>query len=225
MEIIIPLSANTNWGYNTRNEDLFIKSGTELYNYIHRKGASLLTKIVDSSELQQIGKAFSYFARFVDNGYNANSVSAENAFYCLAKSVKLGNFYAAPELYNLINDRYVLLIDKLVYTMIRDIQDNSQVPIPPNYIFGFGSPTENPDARNEAKNLIPFLKFYIISQFYDIEKNETRMPSDIIEYSKSSVSSDLGILAKKSDPGKSIKMGEKYFNYMINEIEETLSNY
>ena len=186
METILTLATSVNWGYNTKDQSLFVKSATDLYNYLHRNGANKLTQISDTSALQQIGKAFSYFARAVDNGYNANSVCAENAFYCLAKSVKLGNFYAAPELYNLVCQRSELLIDKLIYAHIRDIQIN-QPELSITRLWGFGNPTQNPDARADAERMVPYLRFYIISQFYDISKDETLMPSDIIEYSKSSV--------------------------------------
>lgn len=51
------------------------------------------------------------------------------------------------------------------------------------------------------------------------------MPSDIIEYSKSSVASDLERLSTKAYPKEWLSKGEEYFNYMIEEIEDTLSKY
>jgi len=221
MEKILNLARNVNWGYNTRNKELFIDSATNLYNYVQKNGANKLSYCEDSGQIQAIGKAFSYFARFLDYGYNANSVAAENAYYCLAKSMKLGNYYAAPELYNLLEERFDLLLDKLVVVRLFFFQQrNPNTPI--SHICGFGNPIHNPEARSDAQTILPHMRYYIITQFYDIESNKTLMPSDLIEYSQEKVSTDILGMSEKADLSSFINTGKEYFEKVYEEIEDTV---
>ena len=99
METLLGLSANVNWGYNTRNTSLLLDSSAKLFNYVlpQNKGGQILLQLEGQGDTQVVGAAFSYGAIMFDNGDpSVNSVMAENAFYCLAKSIKAGNNYAAP---------------------------------------------------------------------------------------------------------------------------------
>jgi hypothetical protein len=222
MNEILNLARGVNWNYSTRNKELFINSANQLYNYVSHRGAKLLTIFKETSDLQAIGKAFSYFARFIaDPNPNVNSVAAENAYYCLAKSVMSGNYYAAPELYNLVESDYELLIDKLVAARITNFKKtNPNTPI--GFVYGFGNPFKSQDAQSDARTILPHVRFYIISQFYDIKSNKTRMPNDIIEYSQSKVEADLLAMSKKHDLDSWLKGGKEYFEQVYYEIEETL---
>ena len=222
MENLINLAKNVNWGLNTRNKNLFLDSATQLYNYVQRTGASILTKLEDSGDFQAVGKAFSYNARFLDNGdLDINSVAAENGYYCMAKSIIAGNYFAAPELYNLLEQTPDLLMDKFISARMPDVQEMTGMPI----VMLYGNPHQSDDAKEEARKYIPYVKFYVISQFYDIKTNKTRMPEDIIEYSLDKVISDINQVLKDSSIEESLKIGKDYFNKVLKEIEKILLNY
>lgn len=222
MKNILDFAQNVNWGYNTRNNNLFINSASELFMYVQATGANKLTNLTNSSELQMVGKAFSYFARFLDSGdYNINSVAAENAYYCLAKSIRLNNYYAAPELYNLMVNQSELLIDKFVVVRIASFQrENPNTPF--SRVWGIGNPIKNPAAREDTKKILPHTRYFIISKFYDIEANKTLMPPDIIEYSQSLLDIDLLAISKKANIQSWLDTGKEYFENVFNEIEEAL---
>jgi hypothetical protein len=219
MENILNLSINTNWGFNTNNRSLFINSAQQLYNYVQRNGSRILTIIEDSGDLQAVGTAFCYSARFIDYGdIDINSVAAENAYYCLAKSAKQGNDFAAPKLYNLIKYNHELLMDKFISVRMLEIQKTLNLPIGMIY----GNPFENRDAREESLEIIPPLRFFIISIFYDIELNKTRIPEDMIDYSEEDILSDSNIIKETSSIAETLDIGEKYFERILNDIESTL---
>ena len=64
MENLLALARNVNWGFNTKNNELFTNSAFRLYNYAQRE-TKLLVEITDSGDLQTVGLAFSYNARFI----------------------------------------------------------------------------------------------------------------------------------------------------------------
>ena len=105
MENLLSFARSANWGYNDKNDELFFNSSINLYNYVAQKSAKILTTIEDTGDLQMVGCAFSYNARLISNGdLDINSVAAENAYYCLGKSIIKGNYFAAQELFNLIDN-------------------------------------------------------------------------------------------------------------------------
>ncbi|GET29742.1 hypothetical protein [Prolixibacter sp. SD074] len=219
METIINLAGGVNWGISTKNNTLFLDSATQLYNYMQQKGAYLLTQIEESGELQMIGKAFSYFARFLDNeDPDINSVAEENAFYCLSKSIKLDNYFAGPELYNLISGYSELLMDKFIAVRMSELQETKGIPV--NLVYG--NPYMNSKARIEAKKIIPFLKFYVRSTFFDIKMNKPRMPSDLIEYSLNKVVAYIESIYQYSSFDEGINIGGRYFEKVYSEMEDTL---
>lgn len=115
METLLGLSANVNWGYNTRNTSLLLDSSAKLFNYVlpQNRGGQILLQLEGQGDTQVVGAAFSYGAIMFDNGDpSVNSVMAENAFYCLTKSIKAGNNYAAPILLNMLEHNPDAIFDK-----------------------------------------------------------------------------------------------------------------
>ncbi|MDR1715059.1 MAG: hypothetical protein LBS20_04375 [Prevotella sp.] len=219
MDNILTLSRNTNWGFNTKDTRLFTNSAFQLYNYVQRNSTKLLTDMKDKVDLQIVGMAFYYSARFIDYGdMDVNSVAAENAYYCLAKSVKQGNYFAAPKLYNLIKYNPNLLMSKFIATRMSEIQKTQKLPIGMIY----GNPFNSKEAREESLKIILPLRIFIISKFYDIELNKTKMPKDMIEYSNEDIVSDLNEIIKYSSITEVLNIGEKYYEEVSNEIEDTL---
>lgn len=222
MENIFNLAGNVNWGLSTKNNSLFLNSANQLYNYVQSNGAYLLTEIEESENLQMVGKAFSYFARFLDNGDpDINSVAAENAYYCLGKSIKKGNYFAAPALYNLLDSSSELLIDKFISVRMPDVEKITGMPIGMLY----GNPHESIDAKEEASKYVPYLKFYIISKFYDIKLNRSLMPEDIIEYSNTKVNTDIKNMLAISSYENAMSIGQDYFERIFIETEDTLLSF
>lgn len=222
MDTVINLAQNTNWGLSTRNNDLFLNSAVELYKYVQKNGASILTNFSDSSELQVIGKAFSYFARFIDNGdLDINSVAAENSYYCLASSMMQNNFYAAPELFNLLDTKKELFSDKFKSVIFDDLQEYHQVPL--DVIIN--SPEQQITVLKEIEKIHPILIYYVISNFYNIDTNKTKMPEDIIEYSVDRVNKYISGLKSSSNVADTIKTGKLFFNKVHISIKDTLLNF
>lgn len=222
MENILNLAGNVCWGLSTRNNELFLNAANQLYNYVQANGAYLLTDIEETSNLQMVGKAFSYFARFIDNGDpDINSVAAENAYFCLGKSILKDNYFAAPELYNLLDSSSELLMDKFIPVRMAEIVKFTRMPIEMLY----GNPHESEEAKEEARKYIPHVKFYVISKFYDIKLNKSLMPEDIIEYSNLKVISHIKKMLESSTYESAITMGKDYFEKVYQETEMTLLNF
>lgn len=222
MENILNLAKNTNWGLSTRNQELFLNSANQLYNYVQNNGAYLLTEIEEDSDLQMVGKAFSYFARFINNGDpDINSVAAENAYYCLGKAITKGNYFAAPELYNLLDSSSELLMDKFISVRMAEVVKITRMPIEMLY----GNPHKSKEAKEEANKYVSYVRFYIITKFYDIKLNKTLMPEDIIEYSNLKVISHIKSMLESSSYEGAINIGRDYFEKIYQETEMTLLNF
>lgn len=152
-----------------------------------------------------------------------NSVAAENAFYCLAKSIINNNYFAAPELYNLLETSPALLLDKLVSVIISDIDEVSYGSW--RYTYGPENPYKNPSARRDGAKLLPFLKFFVNSRFYNIQEDRTLMPSDIIEYSSPNVKAVISNCLRDKTYQNCLQTGEDIFNKTYRECESTLLRY
>jgi len=221
MEKIKYLAKNVNWNFNSNNKELFVISAVEFFEYVQNVGAHFLIKFQESGELQSIGKAFSYFARFLESdNHNVNSIAAENAYYCLAKSIILGNYFAAPELYNLVESKPHLLLDKFVAARINVLKKHNPY-LPIGRMYGF-NPYQNPEAKEDARTIIPFIRYYIIAEFYDIKLNQTRMPQDLIEYSQRELDNDLHEIFQNPNIDSFLRTGKEYFETVYAEIEDTL---
>lgn len=158
METLLGLSANVNWGYNTRNTSLLLDSSAKLFNYVlpQNKGGQILLQLEGQGDTQVVGAAFSYGAIMFDNGDpSVNSVMAENAFYCLAKSIKAGNNYAAPILLYMLEHNPDAIFDKF-YEVEKSKCFGSLRAI---------SHSNSKEAvyRNKFCENIMYIKFYIIS--------------------------------------------------------------
>ena len=222
MKQILNLSMSVNWGYSTNNNDLFVNSATQLYNYVQSNGARLLTTISESSDLQMIGKAFSYLARFIDCGdIDISSVASENAYYCLSKSIINGNYYASQELFNLLHESSELLLSKFISARMKDIQKETGLPV----FVMYGNPLKTTEGKEEGRKIIPYVKFYIISKFYDIESNKSLIPTDMQHYSQSALNDNLQEISKIASYNKLIETGSEYFLKVYLEIKDTLMKY
>lgn len=224
METLLALSMKTNLGYNTNDQDLFLNSAIQLFNYVlpTQRGTKVLTLLEEQTHTQMVGKAFSRFARVFDNGDSTvNSVAAENAYYCLVKSIKAGNSFAAPELFNLLDSKPEAILDKFVETIFSNMMQMQRMMQYNRY----GDPHKNPIVINEAKEFVSYVKFYTISIFYDIKTNQLKISKDVFDSSLSKVLSTIEYVLSKKSYEEAITIGQTYFDRVYLENEETLLNY
>ena len=220
METLLGLSANVNWGYNTRNTSLLLDSSAKLFNYVlpQNKGGQILLQLEGQGDTQVVGAAFSYGAIMFDNGDpSVNSVMAENAFYCLAKSIKAGNNYAAPILLYMLEHNPDAIFDKF-YEVERSKCFGSLSTI---------SPSNSKEAvyRNKFCENIVYIKFYIISIFYDIREKRLLIPDDMLRSSMSKINSVIIMAMIKKGYEDAIKIGSDYFEKIYIEVNDTLLNF
>lgn len=220
METLLGLSANVNWGYNTRNTSLLLDSSAKLFNYVlpQNKGGQILLQLEGQGDTQVVGAAFSYGAIMFDNGDpSVNSVMAENAFYCLTKSIKAGNNYAAPILLYMLEHNPDAIFDKF-YEVERSKCFGSLSAI---------SPSNSKEAvyRNKFCENIVYIKFYIISIFYDIREKRLLIPDDMLRSPMSKINSVIIIAMRKKEYEDAIKIGSDYFEKIYIEINDTLLNF
>ena len=87
----------------------------DLYNLVYQNGGKTLINCPDSS-MKEIGMAYIKIAQLYKAGkqdWYVNSVSAENAFYCMVRYFKnTGDSSSLPYLYILLNENKDLLEDK-----------------------------------------------------------------------------------------------------------------
>jgi len=218
METIILLSRNTNWGFNTNDNELFLNSASQLYNYVQQNGSNSLMKIEDGGQLQTIGMAFYYSAHFIDyNDLDLNSVAAENAFFCLAKSVTKGNYFAAPKLYNLLNSKPELLLSK--YTSALRLFERKGKGLSNMYYNSL----QFLDKNKMINQLVACTRFYIITKFYCVETNKFLISEDIIDCPIKEVEAEIENMRENSFYNDARELGEVFFEELYNEILKTIS--
>lgn len=219
METLLGLSANVNWGYNTRNTSLLLDSSAKLFNYVlpQNRGGQILLQLEGQGDTQVVGAAFSYGAIMFDNGDpSVNSVMAENAFYCLTKSIKAGNNYAAPILLNMLEHNPDAIFDKF-YEVEKSKCFGSLRAI---------SHSNSKEAvyRNKfCENIMYINSIYTI--FYDIKRKKIMIPDDMLRSPMSKINSVIIIAMRKKEYEDAIKIGSDYFEKIYIEINDTLLNF
>ncbi len=216
METLLGLSTNVNWGYNTRNTSLLLDSSAKLFNYVlpQNKGGQILLQLEGQSDTQVVGAAFSYGAIMFDNGDSTvNSVMAENAFYCLVKSIKAGNTYAAPILLNMLEHNPNAIFDKFY-----EIENSNCL----GSIRAISPSHSKAVAYNKFCEYIVYIKFYIISIFYNIKENRLLIPNDMLRSPMDKINSVIKVAMEKMEYEKVIKIGSDYFEKIYIEVSDTL---
>lgn len=149
-----------------------------------------MLQLEGQGDTQVVGAAFSYGAIMFDNGDpSVNSVMAENAFYCLTKSIKAGNNYAAPILLNMLEHN-------------PDAISISSMRLEKSKCFGSlraisHSNSKEAVYRNKFCENIMYIKFYIISIFYDIREKRLLIPDDMLRSPMSKINSVIIIAMRK----------------------------
>lgn len=231
-EIIEELATQVNWGYNTRNTDLFFDSVDELYNRTLMMGWSKLMDL-QTNQLQCVGLAFAKIAiRIKHEQDTMPSVSAENAYYCLVRNYKeTSNRFVLPAVFSILQQPK-LLKDKLISATVHYLEKRDNLkPGYVGYILG-GNPYTSPNCeefRKECMDLGRNIQFYVLSKIADLNTSRYCLPSDIplLQPSDKEIKEFIG--AKNSIQGNDdqakITLGEEWMNRLFDECVQTLSKF
>ena len=79
--------------------------------------------------------------------------------------------------------------------------------------------------RNKFCENIMYIKFYIISIFYDLREKRLLIPDDMLRSPMSKINSVIIIAMRKKEYEDAIKIGSDYFEKIYIEINDTLLNF
>lgn len=229
---ITEIACQLNFARNTGNSALAGRLCTELYNEVSpnkQGGRSLLN--LPNGDCQSVGLAFTCMVLCYDFGDDdINSVAAENAFFCLARSLtETGNTFVAPAIFTILQTSPQLMKDKLISSWCSLAQ--KQVGMPIGLMLG-GNPFLDPrlnDFRQQAFDFKDDIMFYALSKFFDIEKMEFTIPTDLPYFlpKKSIIVSFLNKIKENQSYSKENFMNncEKHFVSVFEECKDTLKKY
>lgn len=227
---ISDIAANVNLQYNVGNKKVAAEILLTFYNIVQRGGGITLINL-PVNDCQSVGFAFTIMALNYDHGDDdINSVAAENAFYCLSKSfIETGNFFAVPALFRILSLRPELMRQKLISSWVNLAQ--KQIGMPIGIALG-GNPYNDPilnEFRDQAIGFKECIKYYLLSKFYDLEKKNFKVPTDMFLQlpSIAELNAFFSLLHKDTDfeSGKYLKMGKEHFESLYKECEDTLKKF
>lgn len=222
------LAAQSNFSFRMGNKNDAVNLMTQLFKTCHgRNGHKLLQ--ISSNNTQSIGLAFTSIALHLNfNDSDLNSVAAENAIYCLGRSIiEKDNTFCAPSIFTILLKHPSLLKDKLISTHISVSEKRVGMPI--GMMLG-GNPFIAPhlsDFREQAteEKRIAIMA-YMLSLFYDTKLNEYKVPTDVV-WNLPSMNdiSNFSTLVKNNIKYDYLALeneGKDYFYELFNMCQETL---
>jgi len=227
MNSIVELAAASNFAHNTGKTSNAINSLSELYTNIQRGGGKTLL-CIDSNDCQCVGLAFVNMALSYDWGdRDINSVAAENAYYCLAKSfIEKGNTFVMPAIFTMLNSEPSLLNDKFISNWCDMAQRETGISI--GMMLG-GNPFIDPrlqEFRNQAIGFIKQVQYFALGMFYDIQHSKYKIPTDLSCLIPNQKKIDQYLLSiKKYEDFEHTNysiVGKKHFEGVYKQCEETL---
>jgi len=228
--IIEDIAVAVNWHFNTNNQKTCLDSMVMLYQTVQRESGRILLDL-PASNCQSVGLAFTCMALYFDNGNNnINSVAAENAYYCLAKSnIEEENTYSLPAIFSMLHRRPNLLTDKFISSWCSMAE--KQVGMPIGMMLS-GNPFKDPhlqDFRDQAIGFMSQVKYYILSIFYDIEHQKFIIPTDMPYFLPTEQEITSFLLSIRNeiniDASNYLSLGKSHFSNVFKECEGTLSKY
>ncbi len=229
---IVEIAGMVNMAHNTGNH----RKATDLCAMLHsevgprKQGGRALINL-PANDCQCVGLAFTTMAICYDFGDDdINSVAAENAYYCLAKSlIENNNSFCAPAIFSILAKRPQLLKDKLISSWCSIAQKEIGMPI--GMALG-GNPYVDPrleDFRQQAISFKDFIMYFALTKFYDITNDEYLVPTDMPYFipKGNEVRSFIETIKQNPAYGKSAFFGEceKHVKSVLAECEDTLSKY
>ncbi|MDE5762265.1 MAG: hypothetical protein K2H68_01985, partial [Bacteroidales bacterium] len=179
---LLQIATQLNMAHNMGKDKIAGQLCAILYEEVgpRKQGGKVLINL-PSEDCQCVGLAFTNMALCYDFGdEDINSVAAENAYYCLAKClIEKNNTFVAPAIYTIMHKGGNLLKDKLISSWCDMAQ--KQVGMPIGLMLG-GNPFTDPelnDFRQQAINFRNDIAYYALTKFYDIEKKQYKIPTDM----------------------------------------------
>lgn len=226
IEKLCDLSRAVNWSYNINDTRTFLDSTVKLFQTVHGENGHFLTEL-PIRDCQPVGLAFARMALY--GNYNGgdrdiNSVAAENAYYCLAKSFLVSkSVYTLPAIFRLFNDDKDLLADKLITSWISMCEHELGMPI--RMALG-GNPYTDPrlnDFRNQALDFSYNIRYYVLCNFYIPSSKQFCIPNDLFLLQPDSDEIERFLAEKSnSDVMEMIMTGEEHFESVFQECEKAL---
>lgn len=203
------------------NKVLSVDYMSQLYELVRVEGCQVLLNM-PALDCQVVGLAFARQALFYDNGdRDFNSVAAENAFYCLAKSYfEADNSFGLPALFTILVASPRLLTSKSYSGM--DFAVNKATELSINNVYLQYS------LYNSFRvfEFFDLCKYYLLNIFYDIENKKFNIPADL-PYLLPTEDVILSFLSEEEkikdfDKMNYLVAGELLFEGIYREIEDTL---
>ena len=221
------MACQANYSFNMGNQQVAINYMNQLFQSCYgQRGHKLLN--VSPENCQPIGFAFANIAIYLNfNDRDLNSVAAENAFYCLSRNfIAKGNSFATPALFTLLLKYHELLKDKLISSHCSMAEKSVGMPIG---MMLHGNPFNAPHLagfREQAVSKRVPIMAYLIHYFYDLEKSEYKVPTDMPYLIPSSrdIEQFKALISEYGASVTELKLeGQKYFYSMFEDCEDTLN--
>jgi hypothetical protein len=221
------LAIQSNLAFNMGNQSECVNWMNKLFDACYGRNGHKLLQIT-SSAVQPVGFAFTNIALFLDfNDEDLNSVAAENATYCLARSIiEKGNSFCTPPLFYILLKKRNLLASKLV--AVHASISEKRVGMPIGLMLG-GNPFTSPnlsDFREQATNEKAIdIMAYLLELFYDTSRGEYKVPTDLhlLLPSKNDIFHFMELKKTiKYDNDSILKEGQEYFYGLFSECQDTL---
>lgn len=245
--VIYQMATDCVWKHNTHQDVPVVwDSLNRLYSYVQKNSGMTLINL--PAELcGHIGHAFtiyalSYVASNGDRDYN--SVSAENAYYCLLKDFRQSNDKRlACMLFALLAGPKDLMMDKCVSARMAEYE-SAGAGMMLRYRCMGRNPYRDPmleDFREEAHSFALAAARYFLDFFYDVENRTFKCATDFLyysptdnllndffeEYSQYNFTDRTRKTGEdiSSVPGDYKSVGKAWAGYLFDQCEETLMKY
>lgn len=206
----------------------FSSAVSDFYNFVHQNGGRSLVNC-DAQYLKVIGFAYINIANYYQAGsqdWYVNSVSAENAYYCLVRYYKeIGDSSSLPFLFLILEKNKSLLDDKFVESWKSLNQGLSRLP------FG-GGLSVNVALSACVRYYYIYVQRYILSKFYDFSGEKILVKDEILDLFYPNFTNIINNFNKKYTyydnneyASNRIQLGETYFNQIYKQCETTLRNF
>lgn len=211
------LATNVFIAHDTGNNNACLSLGDQLFRAVYGSNGHLLTKL-DNAESATVGIAFAVIATTFEWGdKDFNSVAAENAFYCLAKSIiNTNNANVAPALFSLLENHTELLSDKLINYWRYNAKEQG--------VLGFLGYMSKKEMTESAWDMKESIEYFLLTKFYDVDAKKYKVPVGI-PYLLPNEKQINAFIQKAMSNGKADeRLGEKGFMFIYNDCKYVLEN-
>lgn len=209
-------------------QSFFSQSIGDLYNLVHQRGGVSLVNC-KVQYLKEIGMAYMKIAQFYKAGredWYVNSVSAENAYYCLVRySKETGDNSSLPFLFMLMHENTDLLEDKFKESC-ENLNGNF------NRSFARFSLSSNVMISASVRYYHYYVQHFMLEKFYDFKGERLSVEDkalifwypNILSIIKDFLS-EYAIYDSDEYASDRMELGEQYYDMIYRLCERALVNY